>query len=765
MQRSYRRFLAGVLVSGCTSDDAVAIGGSESGDPADAVTSSGESTSTEAGSESSSTAVMPSDARHIVGGVEKGPFVIGSSIEVAVLDDDGNPTGVVYQTQTSNDRGEFELTAEIGPPGLVALEGEGFHFDEVRGALSIAPMTLRGIGEVTSDGTQQLYLNLVTHLTQPRVVALFGAGAPLSEAIAHAEAELRSELGIGVSGFDPGVPGLGMTLLGGDTDANAYAFAVGAVLLQAAVDDVGVEGSVDAAVQAFANEIAAGLADDGLLTAAQRDAIAQAEANLDADAAIAALQSRFDQIGASEPAPNLHRVLDPDGDELVDLDDNCPHTANVDQADADSDEVGDACECGNGNVDPGETCDDGNATSFDGCQPDCTATCERIAEVGAPLPHLLDGYAAQGDQLLFWDRASANGNAQLWRAADGVAELVRSDAYVDASALITLNDAVLFGGRTTGPIMLWRSDGTDAGTTIVEELYDSVFEGVVLDDHLLYRGGTNIVGLELDATDGTPAGTTLLVDLAPGAAHGWPQSFARIDDEVWFLTGPCSALGQELWRSDGTALGTTSIADVGGPGGCAPSSRPPRASLGLVFFPVGNDLWRSDGTGAGTSLLRAGAQQIAVGTVDGDAIFAASNGLWRTDGTIAGTTLVHAFEQTTALAGLGEVGLVYARQGGVYGLWSTDGTAAGTTQLELLGTSGLGPYTVVGDRLFAMLPDYFTGRRRLWVSDGTAAGTHIVQEWNPNGDNNIQSFTLVDGRLHFGASDGTTVDPWRCATQ
>jgi ELWxxDGT repeat protein/cysteine-rich repeat protein len=761
MRRRLHGALALVLVSGCAGDDTARLGGSETGDP----TSGG---SLPGGDESTTSTASRADTR-LVGGVEKGPFVVGSSIEVAELDDDGNPTGLVFETQTNNDRGEFELTVEVGSPGLVALEGVGFHFDEVQGSLSLAPITLRALADISSAGTQQAYLNLVTHLTHRRVGALYGAGETLPDAIDQAETELRAALGIGATAFDPGVPGLAMTLLGGDTDANAYAFAVGVVLLQATVDDVGTDGPVDAAFQALANELAVELADDGTITTAQAARIAEAEANLDSDAAMAALQSRFDEIGALDPAPNLHRVLDPDGDELVDIVDNCPHTANVGQEDGDSDGIGDACECGNGIVDPGEACDDADAVPFDGCQPDCTATCERVAVVGAPSERRLDGFAAVGADLLFWDRAAGNADAALWRVSDDVAERVVSDVYYDASAIVALDDAALFGGRTTGPISLWRSDGTATGTTIVEELYDSTFEAVVLDDVLMYRGGTNLVGLELDASDGTPAGTTLLADLAPGPGHGWPRSFARIDDEVWFLTGPCSDLGQELWVSDGTTVGTTMIADVGGAGGCAPATRPPIASLGLMFFTVASggttDLWRSDGTAAGTSVLHTGAQQIVPGTVDGDAIFVASNGLWRSDGTVAGTTLVQSFELATTLAALGDVGLVYARQNGLFGLWSTDGTAAGTTQIALLGVTGLGPHAVVGDRLFAFLPDYFTGRRRLWVSDGSPNGTHIVQEWNPTGDNGVQAITVIDGWLYFGASDGATVDPWRCVAE
>ena len=65
---------------------------------------------------------------------------------------------------------------------------------------------------------------------------------------------------------------------------------------------------------------------------------------------------------------------DSDGDGICDGDDNCPDTPNRDQADADGDRIGDACEataCGNDRLDPGEECDDGGREPGDGCDAEC----------------------------------------------------------------------------------------------------------------------------------------------------------------------------------------------------------------------------------------------------------------------------------------------------------------------------------------------------------------------------------------------------------
>jgi len=65
---------------------------------------------------------------------------------------------------------------------------------------------------------------------------------------------------------------------------------------------------------------------------------------------------------------------DSDQDTVSDTCDNCPGTPNPDQADADGDGIGDACDpqtCGNATPESPEQCDDGNTTDGDGCNSTC----------------------------------------------------------------------------------------------------------------------------------------------------------------------------------------------------------------------------------------------------------------------------------------------------------------------------------------------------------------------------------------------------------
>ena len=283
------------------------------------------------------------------GGVQKGPFVLGSSISISPLDSVGNPTGQVFKTQTTSDEGDFSI--DFAYTGLVELEANGFYYNEVTGQLSGAPITLRAYDSISTSGMQSAHINFITHMTHDRIKALLQNGDDLPTATAQAESELRAALPVGPPGYDPMTPGLDLDLLGGDTDANAYLLAASTVVMQLAKDQG--MGSIDAEAQQLADSIAADLADDGQLMPTPKAELRYAMRDVDVAPecftssnelnVMSLLTSYLTRTGFMGSIPDINRTLDSDLDGVLNNHDNCPFIPNPDQSDSDGDGVGDAC--------------------------------------------------------------------------------------------------------------------------------------------------------------------------------------------------------------------------------------------------------------------------------------------------------------------------------------------------------------------------------------------------------------------------------------
>lgn len=485
----------------------------------------------------------------LTGSAQKGPMLLGSTITVAPIDAQAIPTGDVYGTETTDDLGTFALA--VGYTGSVAITADGFYFDEVEGALSTAPVTLRAVAEIAGDGDQDIHVSPVTHLAAARARALMAGGALSTDAVDQAEAELQIALGIGPTGFDPGATGTDLDLLGGDTDGNAWLFAVSAVFLDAAWEQAGTDGPVDATLQELLNNFADDLEDDGTVDATRTAMLQSAQTRLCADALTANLQARLDELGSSAVVPDLDRVLDHDLDGIADADEVDPVPACWIEGTHAASEYADV-------VLAGATGEFGRRGGFVG----------DVDSDGAGDLALIDGAAAEGMGRIYVHAGAAGGPSTT---ASGTVTGVRSGGGLTAAVGVGDVDGDGIGDLLVGDVTAEGAEGTSGGAYLLA--------GPIAGDLTLDAAYASFLG----TSDGDSTGdrVTALGDID---GDGWPdiavsapgaEVLLTWDGAVYVLTGqptgtltPADATatirGEAAWDQLGSGL--AGVGDMSGDG-------------------------------------------------------------------------------------------------------------------------------------------------------------------------------------------------------
>ena len=427
-----------------------------------------------------------------------------------------------------------------------------------------------------------------------------------------------------------------------------------------------------------------------------------------------------------------------------------------------------------------------------------------ILEAGAGDDEII---AEQGQNTIVFDQGDGFDTvySRIESTAPEGAVLVKDLAYYNVTEIgqaLNVNGTLFF---LTLPLMdsgqtelLWKSDGTEAGTVIIDGVYpETVTAPSDLTDvngTLFFTADNQVYGRELWKTDGTDAGTVLVKDIALGSDGGEgegggsseaprssaPQNLTNVNGTLFF-TADDNIHGYEIWKSDGTEAGTVMVKDiVSGSSGSNPYQL--TDVNGTLFFTAndgvhGFELWMSDGTEAGTVMVKdivpgsGDTSMSSLTDVNGTLFFTANDGvhgteLWMSDGTEAGTAMVKditAGSSSTSLHSFTNVNgtLFFIANDGTHGyeLWKSDGTEAGTVMVEDInpdaGSINDTDVVVVGDTLFFVANDGIHGRE-LWKSDGTETGTVMVKDANPgSGGGAYGNLTDVNGTLYFAAYDGT----------
>lgn len=140
------------------------------------------------------------------------------------------------------------------------------------------------------------------------------------------------------------------------------------------------------------------------------------------------------------------------------------------------------------------------------------------------------------------------------------------DSSIKSKKLITAyNGLVYFEGSISGQNEnLIVSDGTLSGTKVLKSNLDyESLEMFPFNNNLYFRGNED-GKVELWKTDGTESGTTKVIDLDNNSAldGSFPANFTVFNNELIFEATQFGVTGTELWKTDGTEAGTQLIQDL-----------------------------------------------------------------------------------------------------------------------------------------------------------------------------------------------------------
>ena len=124
----------------------------------------------------------------VAGYVQKGPFLNGTSIELAELDERLGLTGNTFTSQILDNRGTFAFRDVTLASQHAQLRADGFYYNEVTGENSAAQLTLYALIDITKQTEPNV--NLLSHLERSRMAYLMDEGTDFATAKQRAQREI-----------------------------------------------------------------------------------------------------------------------------------------------------------------------------------------------------------------------------------------------------------------------------------------------------------------------------------------------------------------------------------------------------------------------------------------------------------------------------------------------------------------------------------------------------------------------------------------------
>ena len=366
-----------------------------------------------------------------------------------------------------------------------------------------------------------------------------------------------------------------------------------------------------------------------------------------------------------------------------------------------------------------------------------------------------DSYIELNNNLIFVTQNPSSGDLSLWKSGgtSSTTSLIKTfnngGNSIHYSTFKKFNNNLYFVANDgIAGQEVWKTDGTTTGTVIVKDINSGSSDGTPWPDppffnevngFLFFQGNDGTTGDELWKTDGTNTGTTLVKDVRAGIGGSGITSPTPVGNKLFFkafIGGMTS-----LWISDGTNSGTNKVIDLS-----LNDFMMAFDSSRLVFTQdnttptnYGKELWISDGTPAGTKILKdinpgnssgIPTNHFKALVIDSLLFFNATdniNGLelWKSDGTDTGTILVKDMRPGSADGFINNSEFFFDANGillfdainrnssSTTELWRSDGSDTGTYRYDI-DTNGGGSIpkfcTLIDTTVFLVADDGFTGR-------------------------------------------------------
>lgn len=135
----------------------------------------------------------PTNYSSLTGKAQKGPFVIGTEVNLFELNSQLGQTGSSFTSTISQNDGSFSFNNIQLNSNLALITADGFYYHELFDAVTSSKLGLQAIVDLSQNNT--ININLLSHVTRTRIETLVSGGQTYNLAKQQANLEFLNFLG------------------------------------------------------------------------------------------------------------------------------------------------------------------------------------------------------------------------------------------------------------------------------------------------------------------------------------------------------------------------------------------------------------------------------------------------------------------------------------------------------------------------------------------------------------------------------------------